>query len=218
MKTEPAAAKRAKVHTRYYNQDGKLVPGVTTILGVLNKPALVPWANALGLQGINVGTYVDTLAQIGTIAHEMVSCHLQNKPFEKANIPADMIDAAENSFLKYLEWERRHKVEPILVEAPLVCAGYGGTIDFYGKIDGVLTLMDFKTAKAIWPEHLYQVAAYRTLLIIKGHEVRNVGILQIGRSEDEGFSEKFIADCYREAEIFTHCLALYNLGVTKRAA
>lgn len=217
MVIEKVAAKRAKTHQRYYNKAGDMMPGVTTILGVLNKPALVPWANGLGLNGINVKDYVDVLALIGTIAHDMICCHVQNKPFQPNGHPADLIDKAENSFLKYLEWARTHKVEPILCEAPLVSEryGYGGTIDFYGLIDGVPTLKDYKTAKAIWPEHLYQVAGYRQLLIENEHPVDAVGILQIGRSEDEGFSERVIADSSREWSIFEHCLALYKLKVGK---
>ena len=218
MVIEKAAAKRSRVHTQYRTKDGTLVPGVTTVLGVLNKPALVPWANNLGLQGIKVGAYVDTLAQIGTIAHDMICCHVQNKKFDPKDLPADLVDAAENSFLKYLEWEKNHVVEPILCEATLVSEQYrfGGQVDFYGKIDGVLTLKDYKTAKAIWPEHLYQVAAYRSLLVENGYEVEAVGILQVGRSEDEGFSEKVIADSSREWELFRHCLEIYRLQ--KRAA
>ncbi len=53
MKTEAVAAKRSKVHTRYKLKNGLLVPGVTTVTGVLDKPALIIWANRLGLQGID---------------------------------------------------------------------------------------------------------------------------------------------------------------------
>ena len=47
MVIEQIAAKRSKTHQRYYDKAGTMLPGVTTILGVLNKPALVPWANKL---------------------------------------------------------------------------------------------------------------------------------------------------------------------------
>ena len=59
MVIEKTIAKRAKAHTAYKTAGGQRVPGVTTVLGVINKPALVPWANQLGLQGINSSTYVD---------------------------------------------------------------------------------------------------------------------------------------------------------------
>jgi hypothetical protein len=213
MKVEKVAAKRSRVHTRYKLKNGLLVPGVTTVLGVMNKPALVPWANKLGLQGIEVGKYVDVLAEIGTIAHEMILCHVKNEKFNTDNIPPDLIDKAENSFLSYLEWEKGHKVEPIECEVPLVSEihKYGGCLDFYGRIDGVLTLKDYKSGKAIWPEHLYQVAAYKELAIENDMPVEAVGILQIGRAEDEGFSEKVIGDTKIEWQIFWHCLQLYRL-------
>jgi PD-(D/E)XK nuclease superfamily len=213
---DKTAAKRSKAHTRYYSKDGTLLPGVTTILGVLNKPALVPWANNLGLAGISVREYVDALAAIGSLAHEMILAHHKNVKFEADGHPADLIDKAENCLLSYFEWERGHNIEPILCEAQLVSLlGFGGTLDLYAKVDGVRTVVDYKSGKAIYPEHVYQTAAYRHLLLENGYEVDGVRILQIGRSEDEGFSEKFVGDTSREWEIFKHCLELYKLKVGK---
>ena len=62
--------KASRAHTRYYTTDGTLVPGSTTITGLLNKPALVKWANNLGLQGIDSSKYVDKAARVGTLIHE----------------------------------------------------------------------------------------------------------------------------------------------------
>ena len=36
------SGKMVKAHIRYMNESGKRVPGVTTLIGILNKPALVP--------------------------------------------------------------------------------------------------------------------------------------------------------------------------------
>ena len=60
---DKTAAKRSRTHTRYPSKSGHLVPGVTTVLNVLNKPALVPWATGLGLQGSTLQEYVDALAE-----------------------------------------------------------------------------------------------------------------------------------------------------------
>ncbi len=214
MNTEAVAAKRARTHTRYYNKDGKLLPGVTTILGVLNKPALVPWANNLGLAGINVREYVDILATVGKIGHDMICCHNKGVRFQANGERADLIDKAENCFLSYLSWEKQHKVEPILCEEPLVSEvyGFGGTIDMFATVDDIPTIVDYKTGKAIYPEHIYQVAAYRQLLIERDMQFpRAVRILQIGRDETEGFSEKVVIDTTREWALFEHCLAIYQL-------
>jgi hypothetical protein len=214
MNTEAVAAKRSRSHIRYYNKAGKLLPGVTTVLGVLNKPALIPWANNLGLAGINVREYVDILATVGKIGHDMICCHNKGVKFEANGERADLIDKAENCFLSYLAWEKQHKVEPILCEAALVSEkyGFGGTVDMFAKVDGILTVVDYKTGKAIYPEHVYQVAAYRYLIIENGGYVpAAVRILQIGRDENEGFSEKIVTDTTREWELFQHCLAIYQL-------
>jgi hypothetical protein len=214
MNTEAVAAKRSRSHTRYYDKAGKLLPGVTTVLGVLNKPALISWANNLGLAGINVREYVDILATVGKIGHDMICCHNKGVKFEANGERADLIDKAENCFLSYLAWEKQHKVEPILCEAALVSEkyGFGGTVDMFAKVDGILTVVDYKTGKAIYPEHVYQVAAYRYLIIENGGYVpAAVRILQIGRDETEGFSEKVVTDTTREWEIFEHCLSIYQL-------
>ena len=217
MVIETIAAKRAKTHQRYYDKAGTMLPGVTTILGVLNKPALVPWANKLGLAGIDVKDYVDALAMVGSLAHELILCHHHGKLFVPDGRSPDLIDAAENCLLKYFQWEKGHKVEPILCEAMLVSEKYkyGGTVDLYCKIDGVPTVVDYKSGRAIYPEMVYQASAYRQLLEENGHKVDAVRILQIGRDEKEGFSEKTLSDTSREVEIFMHCLALYQLMKTK---
>jgi len=217
MQIESVAAKRSKTHTRYYLKDGTLCPGVTTVLGVLNKPALVPWANKIGLAGIEVKNYVDVMALIGTTGHAMICAHNKGEKFDPDGLPADLIDKAENCFLSYLNWEKGHKVEPILCEAPLVSEhyGFGGTVDMYALVDGIPTIVDYKTGKAIYPEHIYQVAAYKTLIVenlLAGDALpQAVRILQIGRDETEGFSEKVVADTTREWQIFEHCLAIYRL-------
>jgi len=71
------AAKKACQHTVYKSLDGEKVPGVTSILAdTIPKPALIPWANNLGLQGIKVKEYVDELALIGSLAHYLITCNL----------------------------------------------------------------------------------------------------------------------------------------------
>jgi hypothetical protein len=220
MTTEAVAAKKARVHTVYKLKSGARVPGVTTVLGVLNKPALVSWANRLGLEGIDVGKYVDALALIGTIGHDMICCHNKGVLFDPTGHLPELVDKAENCLISYFHWAKGKTIEPILCEAALVSENYryGGTIDMYALVDGVRTIMDFKTGRAIYPEHIYQVAAYRQLLEEHGHQVDAVRVLQIGRAEDEGFSEKTVGDTSREWQIFKHALELYRLGAGRKAA
>lgn len=202
-----------KAHTVYKLADGTRVPGVTTYLGVLNKPALVKWANNLGLQGIDSSKYVDNLADVGTLAHSMILTYLKGEELDSSDYSASQITLAENSFMSYLEWAKHHKIEPILIETPLVSEEYrfGGTPDLLALVDGIPTLVDFKTSKALYPEHYIQVAAYWVLVLEHSYTADNVMILRIGREEDEGFEVKPVKALRTNWEIFTHCQAIYEL-------
>ena len=209
------SGKRIKAHVSYFNKEGKRLPGTTTILGVINKPLLVPWANNLGLQGINVRDYVDDKADIGTLVHEMMFCDLKGEEVDTAYYTGYQIEIAQNSFNKYLDWKRRHAISPIILEEPMVSEKfqYGGTIDNYCLLDGIPTLIDYKTCKALYPEHFIQVCAYRQLLKETGHKVKKCAILRVGRVEMEGFEfqeipEKKLALCWK---MFKYCLQIYNL-------
>lgn len=205
--------KISKAHTIYKLQDGMRVPGTTTILGVLNKPALVLWANKLGLEGIDSSKYTDVAARIGTLAHYLVECDLIGKMPDTSEYGATEVDKAENALLSYYEWKKAKKITTIGNEIPLVSEQYryGGIIDCYCEIDGNIWLLDFKTGKAIYPEMLIQLAAYHQLLIENGYPVGKAKILRIGRDETEGFEERTITDFTLQWEMFKHCLEIYRL-------
>lgn len=203
----------SRAHIRYKTSDGKVVPGATTITGLLNKPYLVKWANDLGLEGIDSSTYTDEAAKVGTLAHAMVQADLQGTEIDRAQYSPIQIDLAENAVLSWFEWKKHHSIEPIFCEVPFVSdlARYGGTVDCYCRLDGRPTLLDFKTGKAIYPEYFVQLAAYAELLREAGHPVEECRILRIGRDETEGFEERSVADARKWSEIFYHLLQVYYL-------
>jgi len=205
--------KRSRAHIRYTLKDGTIVPGVTTILSVLNKPALVKWANNLGLQGIDSSKYVDEKAAIGTLTHQMIADYLQRKETDTSEYSKVQIDQAENAVLSFLEWEKTHHIELVLIEEPMVSELYkfGGTIDCLGQMNGSLCLLDFKTSSGIFPEMMIQVVAYRQLLIEHGYKVDQAIILRVGRTPDEGFEDRLINELDRRWQIFEHCLEIYRL-------
>ena len=186
--------KASRAHTRYYLADGTLVPGATTISGLLNKPALVKWANNLGLQGIDSTKYVDKAANVGTLIHALVEGHITGKTVDTSDFTALEIELAQNGFYKYLDWEKQHKVEPIFNEKQFVSEKYryGGTLDFYCKVDGKYTLVDFKSGKGIFNEHFLQVSGYANLLKENKYRVDQIMILNIGRNGDEPFQHREI--------------------------
>lgn len=205
--------KRTLAHTVYKNSKGEIVPSVTTVLNVLNKPALIKWANNLGLQGIDSTKYVDKLAGIGTLAHYLIECYLKKEEPDLSEFSPDDVKKAQVAVEKYLKWEKEYKPEPILIEQPLVSDefNYGGQIDLVAKLNNKVTLIDFKTCKAIYPEMMYQLAAYKNLLLNTGQHVDEAIILRIGRDESEGFEVRHAGDLKNEWLIFESCLKIYHL-------
>ncbi|MBT9133059.1 MAG: hypothetical protein DDT33_01590 [Firmicutes bacterium] len=205
---------KVKAHTRYKTKDGIIVPGTTTITGLLNKPALIKWSNDLGLRGISVGSYVDDKAMIGSLSHEMILAHLSKRDPDTADYSKNQIDQAENSFLSYLEWEKQHKIEPILTEHQEVSEiyRYGGTFDFYGLVDGMFEIIDFKTGKGIFPEFWIQISGYSGLLKEIGKEINGYRILNIPRTEDENFKEEYRGDVSLHFQAFLKLLDFYYIN------
>lgn len=203
----------SKAHIRYKTSDGKVVPGATTITGLLNKPYLVRWANQLGLEGIDSSTYTDEAAKVGTLAHALIQADLQGETLDMRQFSPIQVDLAENAVLSFFEWKKRHRIEPIYCEVPFVSdkMRYGGTVDCYCRLDGKPTLLDFKTGKAVYEEYFVQLAAYAELLREAGHPVEECRILRVGRDATEGFEERSVADTGKWFEIFRRLLDVYWL-------
>jgi len=211
---------KTAVHTVYRLADGTRVPSVTTILGILNKPALVHWAWKMGCEGLDYRKVRDEAGEIGTLAHYMILCDLIDTEPDMSEYSESIIERADVCLSKFKTWTMAHEIEPILTEKYLISEEYkfGGTLDFYGLIDDVPTLLDFKTSGGIYDDYFPQVAAYEQLLLAHEHPVEDVRILRIGRNEDEGFEDRAIVNRAKYWEIFKHCREIYELQKQVRRA
>ena len=65
----------------------------------------------------------------------------------------------------YRKWANQSKLEIIEQEIQMVSEKhqFGGCPDAIGMIDGELSLVDWKTSKAVYPDYMIQVAAYALL-------------------------------------------------------
>ena len=188
----PKYSQRVRSKPDYRLANGTRVPGVTTILKVLDKSDyLIPWANKLGFQEIDSTKYRDEKAMVGTLAHAMILSDLKGGTPETYDNSQREIDQANNCFSKYGAWKKAHDIDPILVEGSMVSEllKFGGTVDFYGRIDEEITLLDFKTGANLYPESWYQLAGYGLLLEERGLLVGQRVLLNIGRDETENFIE-----------------------------
>ena len=218
---------RVKAHIRYYFETGETapdgtaikqyVPGVTTILNELPSPWLVGWANRLGLEGIDQRKYTDAAARVGTLAHDLVERQLDGNEYSLREWSEDEQERATYSVNAFLAWRKGKELQPILVEKPLVSRTlkYGGKLDYYGYIDGLRTLLDFKTSTKIGLDHRCQVTAYDNLLIENGYEPPEQRILlRLGRNEELLIAEQENLKPERMPrywQIFLNCLSTYYI-------
>ena len=164
--------------------DGSMCPSVTTILDVINKPFLIQWANRLGKEGKDVDNEKEKAARGGTAGHEMIQHTMGGEPICEREFSAAEIAEGKVVLQKFLTCKGSvcWTMDTILMEERLFSKyGFCGAMDWYGKINGELTLLDFKTGRGISPEYVYQLAAYKKLLNEYGHKVRRVRILRLGR-------------------------------------
>lgn len=183
----PAAigVRRTPQHTYYFNDAGPW-PGVTTVTGVIDKPALTKWhkeqvaraalvhagrllsdheagndeaAIAFLLAARNEGT---NGRERGSRIHQVLEAILRR---QKPRIDPGDAPAVEGARL----WLNEHAIEPIEIEAFLIneTLGFGGTCDLIARIDGEVWLLDWKTSKSVaWADgRVYedmrlQLAAY----------------------------------------------------------
>ena len=206
---------KTKAHIIYKNSSGTRVPGVTTITGELgwDKRVLINWANRIGLEGIEAKKYVDDKADIGTLAHLMITDKLQGKKTSTDDYSKNQIVAAKNSVKSFDAWAKDKKIEPILIEFPLVSDihNFGGTLDIYARVNRLRELIDLKTGKGIYDEHLIQVGGgYIILLEEHKNPFDKVRILNIPRSNNEKFYEEEEINISVCKKIFLNCLENYH--------
>jgi hypothetical protein len=121
------------------------------------------------------------------------------------------VDLAMNSFKSFENFISKYDVEPIEVEKELISRKhlFGGRMDFYGKVDGVLTLADYKTGKRIYDDYFFQSGGYSILLKEFEFPVEQFMIINIPRSKGESFEVGFLQKMRPLEKVFKSALDLY---------
>lgn len=162
------------------------VPSVTTITGLLNKPALVGWAWRLGREGRDHEEARNAAANAGTIAHQAIEEHIHGgnpaRVLSDEREPEEQRDKAARAFARFLGWEAEYQPEYIATELPLVSWNhrFGGTVDLVCRIGGVLHICDHKTGRGPYAEQLVQLAAYAHLMAEARETPERVALLLLG--------------------------------------
>ncbi len=158
---------RGKAHQKYFLKDGTQVSGASGISKLGDSiEGLLYYNWKEGKEGRAYRQSVQSAADSGTIAHFMVDCHLAGNEPDLREFEQYEIDRATNSFNRFLEFWDREKLSPLFIEKQLVSEvhRYGGTLDLVARDeDGKKVLLEWKSPKAIYNSHRWQVAAYEIL-------------------------------------------------------
>ena len=164
-----------------YKVEGIKVPSVTTILGrYKNSTGLIIWSNKLGLEGKSYHAELNKAGDIGTALHELAELHIKGEYYE---LPEDPI--VQECFNKFKDWWAEQEYEVTFTEKSFCCRKYkyGGTADLLVNGD---TLVDFKTSKRVYDDHLVQLGAYKFMIEEQdGIEINKAILARFGKETDD---------------------------------
>lgn len=202
-------------HQVYKNSKGEKLVSVTTVLNLINKPAIPAWANKLGFEGINYFEELQRTAKIGSLVHAICEFYTAKTPIEWDKYTKEEIKKACKISKRFFEFvSMQDEFKPILSEGAFASDkyGYGGCIDLICRLNGKITLLDYKTSGAIFEEMISQVSAYKHLAEEKGYKIEQVIILRFGREEADGYEYREIRkkELKQGFKVFKAALKLYN--------
>ena len=137
----------------------------------------------------------DKAASIGTAAHALIEWHTRRMLGEDPGPEPKVPDAAAWAVEAWKDWAKAVDFTPLCAERVVYCeeCGYAGTLDWIARVDGVLSLGDYKTAKAIYPEAFLQNRAYRHAAVKVGLSETVQGIvLRLPKTVDDPAFEAMV--------------------------
>jgi hypothetical protein len=204
------------LHPLYRNRHGHVIPGVTAVIDQLgwSKEGLLRWATNLAAQGLDPDKVRDHAADVGSLAHHFIHCHLAGRPAVTATSTPVVVEKAWSCFQGFLNWQAAHQLELLGTELEVVSEEYqyGGTLDLVARVDGVLSIVDFKTGSGVYPEHRIQLAAYGQAWteMHPDQPIQGFHLLHLDR-EKYGFRHHWYPELEHAFAIFRHLRAIYDL-------
>lgn len=224
--------------THRYLIDDKPATGVTTIIGVLAKPALIGWAARMAVEfmekAITSGEYdLTDKAVLGDLLDEAKSAHTKKKEAAgthgtdthalvenyvnysiESNGGKPSLNTVGQEIERFTDWALANVDHFLFSERQMYDKDLfiAGTADFaYIGKDGKRYMADFKTSSGIYGiDYWLQVAAYRMLAEGEGDEPYN-GAVVVRLGKDGSFEVQQLEEYVLYKEAFLSCLKLYRL-------
>lgn len=192
--------RQARVGRKIYRTTGGLVvPGVTTLIGQLDRPALRDWAFRLAREHPEVESLRDYMGDAGTrgsLAHHLIESRLLSEEPDLDDFTPSEVAQARLSLEIFDEWLAGKDLRIIEIEGEVVSDTYrvGGTFDIFAEVNGRRVVIDLKTSAGIYLEHVLQVVGYAELLRDAGERVDEVRVVRVGRIDDLGVTERVLRE------------------------
>lgn len=182
--------------------------------GILRKTAEERWKlkehTAFWKSGKETG---EEAADYGTMAHAWIEAYLHGTWIELESLPLP----ARNAASSMMSWAKEHKLETIKTEETFYnCSlNYAGTCDWVGKLDGELSLGDWKTSTGIYLNYLIQSWCYVLADETQNSErlYRQIFIGRFGKdgsSEVKLFKRNEFPSIETAREVITACGAIFR--------
>ncbi|OGC89245.1 MAG: hypothetical protein A2W25_04255 [candidate division Zixibacteria bacterium RBG_16_53_22] len=153
---------------------GAQLPSVTSILHnfLPEPPALAAWkARPTATADLKFAATLGTIAhyRIATIFAEAFHLPMVDLELDKDAPPLDydLINGVKMAMVAFAKMMQKHELIPHIIEHSTWHQEmmYAGTVDFLGDLDGVPSLIDFKTSPQVRDSHRAQVVAYKRAVL-----------------------------------------------------
>ena len=231
-----------------YSVNDKIKRGATSIINVLSKPQLIKWAVRITKEKtyseskkFSSEEFLKNLSDILLIAgqeHEVVSKKARElgtrvhkraekwlaKGTDQNALIIEMMKIADKqerfACTAMLKFFNSHKLKPIELEGRCYSREheYAGTIDYYGSVDGKLTILDYKTSTGIYSGYPLQSTAYAHAKKEEGYKVEQTMIARFGKN---GQLEVLIEENWEKhfpAFLAAQTLKEYEMSMFKRSS
>ena len=144
--------------------------------------------------------------QLEAAADRGTAVHLATEMLDKTGT-AEISDDYAPYLRAYAAFLREHDVKWELVEHSNYhpVHGYAGTIDRYGTVDGIWTLVDLKTSYTVYkPLYSASLNLYRMMLEARGNNVQRLAILHLKKDGTYKFIKFDVDDVVPMALLALH--------------
>jgi len=216
-------------HAYYWKEKGLFIPGATSILGILDKPALIQWAANKAVEHVVAnlqegaskadikrvceeakGRHVrikEEAGEIGSNVHELAHKLFSGQPIL---VPEDK--PTQNGLTGIMDWIKSNDIQPIDIErvAFSKSAFFAGTFDLLAAVNGKLSLIDLKTSAFVYIEHKLQLGGYKFAWEeeFRGDRINQLIILHLDKKT--GKMKPHIYDDHNEMQHFTNTFLKVN--------